>query len=57
MIDDHSRLAYSELHRDERAGTVTGFVERALAFSPLTANRPSRANRQRVDLRPQPPAA
>ncbi len=32
MIDDHSRLAYSELHRDERAPTVTGFVERALAF-------------------------
>ncbi len=32
MIDDHSRLAYSELHRDERADTVTGFVERALAF-------------------------
>ena len=32
IIDDHSRLAYSELHRDERAETVTGFVERALAF-------------------------
>ncbi len=32
IVDDHSRLAYSELHRDERAGTVVGFVERALAF-------------------------
>ena len=32
IIDDHSRLAYSELHRDERAATVTGFLERALAF-------------------------
>jgi transposase InsO family protein len=32
IIDDHSRLAYVELHRDERAATVTGFVERALAF-------------------------
>jgi transposase InsO family protein len=32
IVDDHSRLAYSELHRDERAATVTGFVERALAF-------------------------
>jgi transposase len=32
VVDDHSRLAYSELHRDERAGTVVGFVERALAF-------------------------
>jgi transposase InsO family protein len=32
LVDDHTRLAYSELHRDERAATVTGFVERALAF-------------------------
>jgi transposase InsO family protein len=32
LIDDHSRLAYSELHRDERADTITGFVERGLAF-------------------------
>jgi len=32
IVDDHSRLAYSELHRDERATTVVAFVERALAF-------------------------
>ncbi len=32
MIDDHSRLAYTELHPDERAATVVGFVERAIAF-------------------------
>jgi transposase InsO family protein len=32
IIDDHSRLAYSELHRDERADTVVAFTERALAF-------------------------
>ncbi len=32
VVDDHSRLAYVELHRDERAVTVTAFVERALAF-------------------------
>src|ERR1043166_7818175 len=32
LVDDHSRLAYSELHRDERAATVTGFVDRGLAF-------------------------
>jgi transposase InsO family protein len=32
IVDDHSRLAYVELHRDERAVTVTGFVERALAY-------------------------
>ena len=31
IVDDHSRYAYSELHRDEKAATVTGFVERALA--------------------------
>ena len=32
IIDDHSRLVFSELHDDEQAPTVTGFVERALAF-------------------------
>jgi transposase InsO family protein len=32
IVDDHSRLAYTELHADERAPTVTAFVERALAF-------------------------
>ena len=32
LVDDHSRLAYVELHDDERAATVTGFVERALAW-------------------------
>jgi transposase InsO family protein len=32
LVDDHSRLAYSELHRDERAVTIVGFLERALAF-------------------------
>jgi transposase InsO family protein len=31
IVDDHSRYAYSELHPDERAETVTGFVDRALA--------------------------
>jgi transposase InsO family protein len=31
IVDDYSRYAYSELHPDERAETVTGFVERALA--------------------------
>ena len=32
IVDDHTRLAYVELHDDERAETVTGFLERALAF-------------------------
>jgi transposase InsO family protein len=32
IVDDHSRLAFVELHDDAKAATVTGFVERALAF-------------------------
>ncbi len=32
IVDDHSRLAYSELHPDEKAATVAGFTRRALAF-------------------------
>jgi len=32
IVDDRSRLAYSELHPDERAETVVGFTERALGF-------------------------
>ena len=32
IVDDHTRLAYVELHNDEKATTVTGFVERSLAF-------------------------
>jgi transposase len=48
IIDDHSRLAYSELHRDEHAETVTAFVARALHSSPSTASKPS-------DCRPTTP--
>ena len=32
IVDDHSRLAFVELYPDETAGTVTAFVERALAY-------------------------
>jgi transposase InsO family protein len=32
IVDDHSRVAYTELHPDQRADTVTGFVMRALAW-------------------------
>jgi transposase InsO family protein len=32
VIDDHSQLAYTEIHGDEKAPTVTAFIERALAF-------------------------
>ena len=31
-IDDHSRVAYAEIHDDERADTSAGFLERAIAF-------------------------
>ena len=31
LLDDHARWVYSELHPDEQAATVTGFVERGLA--------------------------
>ncbi|HEY8774902.1 MAG TPA: hypothetical protein VIM33_00295, partial [Gaiellaceae bacterium] len=31
LVDDHSRLAYSELHRDEKAATVTGRLRAAWA--------------------------
>jgi transposase InsO family protein len=32
VVDDHSRVVYGELLDDERAATVTAFVERALAW-------------------------
>ncbi|WP_405482819.1 IS481 family transposase [Streptomyces anulatus] len=31
-VDDHSRLAYSEIHTDEKAATCAGFLTRAAAF-------------------------
>ena len=32
IVDDHSRLAYAEIHPDQRAVTATAFFERALRF-------------------------
>jgi len=32
VVDDHSRLAYAEVHSDARAETAAAFLERALAF-------------------------
>src|SRR5881398_2977381 len=32
IVDDHSRLAYAEIHDDQRATTVVGFFSRALTF-------------------------
>jgi transposase InsO family protein len=31
-VDDHSRIAYSEIHADETAATATGFLTRARAW-------------------------
>ncbi|MGW6159886.1 IS481 family transposase [Streptomyces sp. NPDC055144] len=31
-VDDHTRLAYSEIHADEKAATCAGFLRRAAAF-------------------------
>jgi transposase InsO family protein len=46
VVDDHSRLAYAEIHDDERAETVVAFLERALAFF---AERGIRARRVMTD--------
>ena len=32
VVDDHTRLAFCEIHADERAATVVSFLERALTF-------------------------
>jgi len=42
IVDDHSRLAYSELHPDQRAATVTAFVTRALVWYQALGIQPRR---------------
>jgi transposase InsO family protein len=42
LVDDHSRLAYVELLDDERAASVTGFLERGLAFLAASGIEPRR---------------
>ena len=43
IVDDHSRLAYTELHPDERADTVTGFVAAPWpGIDALRRHRPAR---------------
>jgi hypothetical protein len=39
IIDDHSRLAYTELHCDEKATTVAAFLDRALQFYAVTGSQ------------------
>jgi transposase InsO family protein len=42
IVDDHSRLAYAELLDDDRAPTVTAFLERALLFYATHGIEPKR---------------
>jgi transposase InsO family protein len=42
IVDDHSRLAYVELLNDEKAVTVTAFVERALDWFAANGITPQR---------------
>ena len=42
IVDDHSRVVYTELHPDERATTVTGFVSRALDWYRALGVQPRR---------------
>ena len=54
IVDDHSRLAYAEIHDDQRAATVVGFLERALAFYAehgITAKSPNTDNGWSYDKR------
>jgi transposase InsO family protein len=46
-VDDHTRLAYSEILNDERADTTAGFFERALEF--FAANGIERVERLITD--------
>ena len=46
-IDDHSRLAYAEIHPDEKALTCAGFLHRAAAF--FTAHGIDRIERVMTD--------
>ena len=42
IVDDHTRLAYAEIHDDQKAATIAGFLERALRFyssNGITAHR------------------
>src|SRR5882672_8044898 len=54
IVDDHSRLAYVELHNDEKATTVTAFVERPRLLRGARDRRQAADDRQRLHLRPQP---
>lgn len=37
-IDDHSRVAYAEIHGDETAVTAVGVLKRAVSCSPIAGS-------------------
>jgi hypothetical protein len=54
-IDDHSRLAYVEVHADELGTTCAAFLRRSQAFyAALGGPDPAGHDRQRQELRGQP---
>ena len=58
IVDDHSRVAYSELHPDQSATTVTGFVTRALAWFQRPRHPPAPDHdRQRLGVHEKPVTA
>ncbi len=58
IVDDHSRLAYAEIHDNQQAATVVAFLERALAFyiAPWH-HRHAADDRQRLAVHTQPRTA
>lgn len=53
VIDDHSRLAYAELHDDEKGTTAAGVLERAInVLRGRRSDRQTRHQRQRLRLPP-----
>ena len=41
-VDDHTRLAYSEIHTDEKGDTAAGFLARPPSSSPPSASHRSK---------------
>lgn len=50
MVDDHSRLAYSEILPDEKGPTCAGFIRRAAAYFARRGIPPDRAGHDRQPL-------
>ena len=44
LVDDHSRLAYSEVLADEKGPTCAGFLARAAAYFADPRHHPDRAS-------------